>query len=116
MEDQQELDIDASKAETRCPPWCTREHSENDHPEDYAHYSDHHSFPVVVPIGAVYEQHGATGTEFIVGIRRFTRRDETWVFIGAGEDTRRSIEISLESAHRLRYALEDLLSVAAKTA
>ena len=109
MENQQNHDTNGRESKDACPSWCISEHSSTDHPEDSGHYSTHDSFPVITPNGSGFRQQGATCAEFIIGMRRFPNQSESWVFIGDGEDTTMSIEITLESAHRLSRTLARFL-------
>ncbi len=110
MENQSVNDIAAWVRDDPCPAWCAGKHMGDQHPEDRAHYSEALPFPVVIPTGQAYRKRGAEPAEFMVCMRRYQGEAETWVFIGNGEDTRMSIEISLESARRLCRRLTDLLS------
>lgn len=106
---QWERSTNGRESKDACPSWCISEHCKVDHPEDSGHYSTHDSFPVIAPTGSAFRQQGVTCTEFIIGMRRFPNQSESWVFIGDGEDTTMSIEISLESAHRLSRILANFL-------
>lgn len=88
-----------------CPQWCDRDHPEDEHPEDRpAIY-----IPVVAATTPPYRGGAPAPAEYLVTIRRYAGRSDTWVYVGDGEDTTRAIEITVESARRLVAAAMGLI-------
>ena len=94
-----------------CPPWCTGEHAELDHPDDRVHRSRSMAVPVVAR-RTWFEGEGirrsAEATEFEVALSRVDGESETWLYVGAGPAL--SIEVTAESADRLVVAMRDVLA------
>lgn len=93
-----------------CPPWCTDEHSERDHPDDRVHRSRSAGVPVVAR-RAWFEGEGirrsAEAADFEVALARVDGEPETWLYVGAGPGI--SIEVTAESADRLFRAMAEAL-------
>lgn len=90
-----------------CPPWCTREHLEDDHPEDRTHEDDGVVITAVVgDIDPDTLRPSSRPVELVV--RRFRSTSEEhpdWVAILDTEDTRTRLVLTEQSAARLRRAL-----------
>lgn len=96
-----------------CPSWCAGDHERN----EPSHVEDHlHAVEVNVPViraGSPPFRNGADvveGLDFIVVMRRYAGQSETWLYVGDGENTNRSIEITVESARRLVTVLGRLVA------
>lgn len=87
----------------RCPPWCTRRHAEQDHPEDRLHQDDGVVVPVVVADPDPRKLRQVERASEIV-LRRFREVDPTavtWVAIREAEGVGVALTVSEESASRL---------------
>ena len=93
-----------------CPAWCTREHREDDHPEDRVHQDDG-----VVIAAVLGDAHPTTlavsgrPTELVVQrYRPIPRRTPTWLRIEEPEGgSRTPLLLTDETAVRLRRALPE---------
>lgn len=93
-----------------CPGWCTRGHTELDHPDDRVHRGIAVTVPVVTrrtsyPDGAIRRSTDAIDLE--VAISRVDGDQETWAYIGSGPGA--SVEVTVESAERLVAVLTGAL-------
>lgn len=91
-----------------CPPWCVREHREDDHPEDRKHESDATLFPAVVATFDPKEERSRP-CEFVVTLSRRVGAAETWLFIGEAEGGEHRILTTPASAVRLLGAVSGLV-------
>lgn len=92
-----------------CPSWCTREHREDDHPEDRIHQDEG-----VVIAAVVGDAHPTTltvtarATELVVQrYRPIPHLTPTWVRIVEPEGGRAPLLLTEETARRLGRALPD---------
>ena len=97
-----------------CPPWCTGEHGERDHPDDRVHRGRSTAVPVVAR-RAWFDGEGirrsAEAVDFEVALSRVDGEPETWLYVGAGPGL--SIEVTAESAERLVRAMAEALDAGA---
>ncbi|MCC9053542.1 hypothetical protein LOK55_04365 [Microbacterium sp. F2E] len=98
-----------------CPAWCQEDHADQWHPEDRAHASEH----VVVPVITIDRGFAGGGelvrevaaTELAVVVYRQVGAREVWVTVA---NDRQRIEVTRESAARLRDALDAALARTAR--
>lgn len=92
-----------------CPPWCTRSHHEQDHPEDRRHQDDGTVVPVV--LGRVEPGRlgylAQAGEVVVQRVRELPPGAPTWWVIAESERARAPLVLSEESAARLRSALSE---------
>ncbi|GAA1527942.1 DUF6907 domain-containing protein [Nocardioides humi] len=98
-----------------CPAWCTREHVEDDHPEDRYHSSE----ASVVPAIATDEDRlppsaSADAVELIVGMTRPVGELIEWVTIEPSLSRQPRLTLTRESAQRLLDALAEQLALTAR--
>jgi hypothetical protein len=91
-----------SWATAPCPAWCEAEHDEDDHPDDREHESKHHDVPGVVRVDESAGTCQGEAATLDVVRHQHVGDHEQWVFVG---DDRRWLDVSLETAMRLRDAL-----------
>jgi hypothetical protein len=96
-----------------CPSWCAGDHPLDEHLEDRAHMAAMY-VPVVRATRPPFRggENLAEAAEYIVTMRRYAGQTDTWIYIGHADDTTRSIEITVESARRLRSAASKLIGKA----
>ncbi len=85
-----------------CPPWCTREHSASDHPDDRHHLDDGAIIPAVVRNP---RENSVRSTEFVVQRIRYREDTHDWVQICTTEDRSIHLTLSAETGDRLAHAL-----------
>lgn len=93
-----------------CPPWCVREHLEDDHPDDRRHQSVEEVLPVVRgefpgPEGSGPDGGPAVQENWLVVGHRAAGGDSVWVHLGQEEGRQISIDLDRDSAQRLLDAL-----------
>lgn len=95
-----------------CPSWCAGDHPAEEHPEDRAHMVGVY-VPVVRTGGPAFRsgKDPADAVEYVIVMRRYEGQADTWVYIGEGERTTHSIEVTVESARRLVVTLGELLAL-----
>lgn len=95
-----------------CPVWCVGGHSEADHPDDHVHQS---TTSQTIPVVFLRRRFSADrhhvaryleSADLDVVRYRYAADVQDWVFLGHGDDC---LDLSLESARRLREALGMLL-------
>ncbi|WP_309650389.1 DUF6907 domain-containing protein [Nocardioides sp.] len=96
--------------ESACPPWCVRQHAEDDHAEDHRHQSAEEIVPVVRgdfpgPEGSGPEGGPVVHENWLVVGHRAAGGDSVWAHLGQEEGRQISIDITRDSAQRLRDAL-----------
>jgi len=79
-------------------PWCTTPHGRTTHPDD----EDHRSVGILVA-ATVRDERGVVDTQLEVGLLRRRDEDTTWFVIEDGEAVH--LELTLESARRVRDAV-----------
>lgn len=92
-----------------CPPWCQREHLEDDHPDDRMHESSPISIPVIALTRTFDDgslEQVLNATEFELVRYRYVDDQQEWLYLGNGVQ---QVEISLESARRLQRRLGEVL-------
>jgi hypothetical protein len=93
-----------------CPAWCTREHEEDDHPEDRYHASEATCLPAIgatadtVPAAA-----SADAFDLIVHIRRQLDDPTDWVTIEPAQTRLPRLTLTRESTLWLVRALDEQL-------
>ncbi|HVK29747.1 MAG TPA: hypothetical protein VM575_15520 [Nocardioides sp.] len=93
-----------------CPPWCTREHAADDHPEDRYHQSEPTLLPVVAGSGdTVPVTASLRPLTLAVRIGRYADDDRTWLVIEALEAPRPRMVLAAEAARALVRGLLDQL-------
>ena len=92
-----------------CPPWCTREHSEDDHPEDRYHQRDPTITAAVAGTGDTVPV-PATLHPVVLTVRtgRYTGEGLTWLVVEPLEG-RPYLAITAASARSLVLALQEQL-------
>lgn len=96
-----------------CPAWCTREHREEDHPDDHYHQSEATVVPAVAgPGDTVPLTASLTATTLGVRVGRHVGDDLTWLVVEALEAPRPRLVLTAESAGALHRALEAQLAAA----
>ncbi|MCX6401635.1 MAG: hypothetical protein NTX33_17115 [Propionibacteriales bacterium] len=94
-----------------CPPWCVRDHEEDDHPEDRYHQSEPSLFVGVAGSG---DQVPVTASlaPLTLGIRLGCHVGEAraWVVIESLETRHPRMVLTEEAAAALRQALEHQLA------
>lgn len=92
-----------------CPPWCTRAHHEDDHPEDRRHQDDGVVVPALLgrvePRQLAYVAHA--GELVVQRVRDLPASAPTWLIITESESAGGALVLSRESVGRLRAALRD---------
>ncbi|WP_215817339.1 hypothetical protein [Pimelobacter sp. 30-1] len=100
--------------EEPCPRWCTREHREEDHPDDRYHQSEAELVPAVAGSGeAVPLTATLAATTLGVRVGRHVGDDLTWLVVEALEAPRPRLVLTTESAGALHRALGAQLELAA---
>lgn len=85
-----------------CPPWCVREHQEDDHVEDRYHQDEPGLYPVIggradtVPITS-----SLAALELVVRRGRHVGESVTWIAVEAVDGAGPRLLLTLESAHLL---------------
>lgn len=97
-------------APSRCPDWCTSDHSVQHHPEDRLHTGDGISAPLIQQVGR--ERRGAWGWEdeaigLNIAFEMPVGTTQPHLAL-ATDDGDWEIRITLESAQRLARALDTL--------
>lgn len=85
-----------------CPAWCAGGHGEHDHLDDRVHRSVAFTVPVVsrrVRLDGDRFGYVVEGAEFEIGLSRRDGEPDTWFYLGGGPEN--SVDVSVESAHRL---------------
>lgn len=97
-----------------CPPWCVREHGEDDHLEDRRHQSVEESLPIERgdfpgPEGGDPDRAPRRQEEWLVVAHATTGRPAqppvVWVHLGQEEGREVALDLTHDSARRLRDAL-----------
>lgn len=97
--------------EDDCPAWCTREHRDDDHPEDRRHLGESRAVPVIAQHRELRESGLVEVVEAIeleIGLSRRDGETTTWVYLGDGR--RQHLELSMESARWVWRELGRLLA------
>ncbi|TYL55914.1 hypothetical protein FXB39_01565 [Nocardioides sp. BGMRC 2183] len=93
-----------------CPPWCAREHHEQDHPEDRYHQSAPSFAPVIAALGhAIPVTDALTAVELIIRMARYVGDVHTWIAIEGTEAPEPRLVLTAESARSLVQHLEEQL-------
>lgn len=89
-----------------CPPWCTRAHAPDDHPEDRYHQSEASLLPVVAGSGDTVPV--TASLRPLTLVVRAGRYDggRTWLVIEATEDARPRMALTVDAARALAEALQ----------
>lgn len=93
-----------------CPPWCTNEHGELDHPDDRVHRSSSVAVPVIARRTWFEGDHirrAAEAADVEVALSRVDGERDVWLYVGAGPVM--SIEVTAESAQRLVQVMAEAL-------
>lgn len=94
-----------------CPPWCTREHAEGDHPEDRYHQSEPSILTVVAgPGDAVPVTASLRPTTLALRAGRHLDDDLTWVVIESLEEPLPRLVLTADAARDLARALREQLT------
>ncbi|WP_244931802.1 hypothetical protein [Nocardioides sp. W7] len=95
-----------------CPPWCVREHREDDHPEDRYHQSQASHLPVVAGSTDTIPMTDSLEAVDVV-VRRGRHLGEVVEWLAIESDDLRSLRLLLtvESATALTSALADQLGI-----
>lgn len=105
------MNIEQSRASWQaepCPPWCVREHHDNDHPDDRYHDSD---TTLVSAVMADRDRLGGTGrwthetAELAIVTSRYDDTTQLITFIGRDDRPDQHLVMTPESAERLAQAL-----------
>lgn len=97
-----------------CPPWCTREHTAGDHPEDRYHQSEPSILPVVAGSGdTVPVTASLRPLTLAVRLGRHSGDDRTWLVVEALEEPRPRIVLTADAARLLLGALVEQLDALA---
>lgn len=98
----------------RCPAWCVVNHVASDELDGVVHESAH------LPVAGVVPQrgHGSDGvpqrqavpTELYLARYQYAGETDEWLYVGDG---RHGLEVSLETAQRLRRAIGRLMDTKA---
>lgn len=114
------MNIEQSRATWQaepCPPWCVREHHDDDHPDDRYHDSEATLIPAVV---AERDLPGGPGrytretTELAIVTSRHDDSPDLITFIGRGDRADQQLIMTPESAAHLATALTRHLALIGK--
>ncbi len=96
-----------------CPRWCTRDHREDDHPEDRYHQGEPSVFTTVAGAGDSVPP-GASLRPMSLGVRmgRQIGEERTWLLLEPLEDRHPRVVLSLEAARALVQHLTQQLAPA----
>lgn len=90
-----------------CPPWCAREHGEDDHPDDRFHQSRAWVLDAVGATGGEAPAAGLAPIEVVVRVGRHDAQPRAWVQVGAALDTRASLALDAAAAAELAAVLAE---------
>lgn len=94
-----------------CPPWCTRAHAADDHPEDRYHQSEPSIVPVVAGAAdAVPVTTSLRAMTLTVRLGRYAGDERTWLLIEPLEDLRPRMVLAADDARALLQALHGQLA------
>lgn len=94
----------------RCPPWCTREHAADDHPEDRYHQSEPALIPIVAgPADTVPVTASLRPLSLVVRAGLHHDDDRTWLVVEPAEAAQPRMVLTVEGARSLAGALLDQL-------
>lgn len=97
-----------------CPPWCTRAHAADDHPEDRYHQSEPSIVPVVAGAAdAVPVTTSLRPMTLAVRLGRYVGDDRTWLVIEPLEDVQPRMVLAADGARALLQALGGQLAALA---
>jgi hypothetical protein len=82
-----------------CPAWCTREHREDDHPEDRRHQSTARIIAVDVPTAAIPGE-TTQAVEVAVYLDQPVAQPVRWLRVESVDSSRVRMVLTAESAHR----------------
>ena len=89
-----------------CPPWCTRGHEEDDHPEDRYHCSEpSYVAAIITAIDTVPLTTSMTGLDLTVRRGRYAEDVTEWVSIEPVNQREPRLVLTIDSAARLDTAL-----------
>lgn len=115
MADQQvggDARVPAWLLEDPCPRWCAGDHPIGEHSLDRVHAAPVVLIPLIEDNGRPSMQKRPTGAEYVIDIRRYPGRPETWVYVGNDASPGRGFCLTLESAARLQWELGAALAAA----
>lgn len=94
-----------------CPPWCAREHAEDDHVEDRYHQSEPSVLTVVAgPGDTVPVTASLRPTTLALRAGRHVGDDLVWLVIEALDDPLPRMALTTDAARGLARALRDQLT------
>ena len=103
-----DLQVTPSWLAEGCPAWCTREHHEDDHPEDRRHQSDGtliavHESTTAIPVGS------ARSVEVAAYLDQPVAEGTCWLRVESLDSPRMRLALTAESARSLAGLLGGLL-------
>lgn len=97
--------------EPTCPPWCTRTHTADDHPEDRYHQSEPSILPVVAGTGdTVPVTRSLRALTLAVRVGRYADDDRTWLVVEALDEPQPRLVLAADAARVLLQALGEQLA------
>ncbi|WP_370289681.1 hypothetical protein [Nocardioides sp.] len=88
-----------------CPTWCTREHLDDDHPDDRFHQSEARFVAAIASPAAVPDPAALASLDLVVRAGRHLGHDLTWIQVSAAEAAHPTLVLSLDSALLLGGAI-----------
>ncbi len=105
-------DHDEPEPFRECPTWCRRAHDERLHPDDQHHQSAVRRVGVVTGRPTLEPDDLAAPCPVVARLLRRTDSEQTWVELVSEEGQDVRLVVTLESAARLRAALDELVATA----
>ena len=105
-------DHDASEPAPPCPAWCRRDHDDRLHPDDRHHQGEARRIGVVTGRPALEPDDLAVPCPVVGRLLRRSDSEQTWVELVSEEGQDVRLVVTLESAARLRAALDELVATA----
>ncbi|HWJ08411.1 MAG TPA: hypothetical protein VNS46_03490 [Nocardioides sp.] len=97
-----------------CPPWCVREHGEDDHPEDRYHQSEPSILSVVAGTGdTVPVTASLRSLTLAVRTGRYAGEELAWLVVEALEGPQPRLLLTADAARALARGLHEQLAVLA---
>lgn len=99
-----------------CPTWCSRDHQEDDHPEDRLHQSAGTVIPAMVVEDPLATPPRMRQTELVVLAVQHHEHDTPWIRVEATEDGSPRLALAAATMHSLVPILHTLASEVAASA